>query len=240
MSATLHRYQDSEAMAWACAKFFADQIARRLTTKDTISLGISGGSMPEHLFPKLVKMQVEWSRVHIFWVDERPVPPDHPESNYGKAKIHLLDAAAVPQDNIHRIHGELPPEEAASHYVEEILGYFKTPKNRMPSFDLLYLGIGADAHMGSLFPGQEKIMNTTDIAAALWVPEIDAWRITLLPGAMFAAGQMVFFVSGNEKAEAVRNLFREAYFPLKYPAQILTRNARNIDVFLDEDAASML
>jgi 6-phosphogluconolactonase len=185
-------------------------------------------------------MQVDWSRVHFFWMDERPVAPDHPESNYGQAKKYLFDPASVPAENIHRIHGEDPPEEAAAKYIDEIRRYFKTPANKLPSFDLLYFGIGADAHMGSLFPGQEKIMNTSDIAAALWVPSINSWRITLLPGAMFAAGQMVFFLCGKEKAQAVRTLFREAYFPLKYPAQILTRNARNIDVFLDEDAGSLL
>jgi 6-phosphogluconolactonase len=110
----------------------------------------------------------------------------------------------------------------------------------MPHFDLVHRGMGPDAHTASLFPGEPLIDDRERIAAAVFVPKFNQWRVTLLPGALLAARHTVFLVAGEDKAEAVRAVFHEEYDPKKYPAQIASHHGRGVTWFLDESAAKLM
>jgi 6-phosphogluconolactonase len=172
------------------------------------------------MFEQFAEMPMPWDRVHIFWVDERGVPPDHPQSNYGMARAAWLGPARVPQENIHRIEAELPPGEAAHRYVQDIRTFFGLESGELPRFDVIHRGIGPDAHTASLFPGEPLIEDHTGIAAAVWVEKLAQWRITLLPGVLSRARHTAMLVLGGDKAAALRNVMREPFAPLRYPAQI--------------------
>jgi 6-phosphogluconolactonase len=240
MSVPWQKFPTPEAAAEACCRRVASTLEETLSGQEIVTFAVSGGSTPKLLFQRLVASGVPWKRVHLFWVDERCVPPASAESNFRLAEEHLLVAARVPRGNIHRIHAELMPDHAARHYSEEIRDFFGLQTGEMPQFDVVQLGLGSDAHTGSLFPGEPLIENREGIAAAVYVESLKKWRVTLLPGALTAAKHSVFLVAGADKAQAVRNVLHAAYDPMNYPAQIVTHHSRRASWFLDEDAASLL
>jgi len=178
-----------------------------------------------------------WDRVHLFWVDERAVAPDSEASNYKLAYDHLIAPAGIRERNVHRIHGELEPREAARLYTAEIRRYFELGSTELPRFDVVHRGVGPDGHTASLFPGNELLDNHDDIAAPVFAPQFNQWRITLLPGVLKAARNTVVLAAGADKAEAVRAVFQDSYDPKKWPAQIARDQAH---WFLDRAAAAKL
>ena len=201
------------------------------------TLAISGGSTPKLMFEEMAKARFDWDRVHLFWVDERGVPPTDPQSNYKLAKETLLDAVNFPQANVHRIEAEREPELAARVYAAEIRRFFQLGEGELPRFDVIHQGIGPDAHTASLFPGQPLIEDQKNLAAAVYVEKFQQWRITLLPGVLRAARHTVMLVAGEDKAETMRLVLHELYNPIKYPAQIVNGDGRNVLWFLDRAAA---
>jgi 6-phosphogluconolactonase len=178
--------------------------------------------------------------VHFFWVDERCVPPDDDQSNFKLASDTLLRPAGVPHTNIHRVHGELTPEEAAIHYLQEIQTFFELAEHELPVIDVVHRGMGPDAHTASLFPGEALIQNRTGIAAAVWVEKMKSHRVTLLPGVLLKARNTVLQVAGADKAEALHSVLQGPEDPMQFPCQIGTRNSANAVWFLDEAAAGRL
>lgn len=225
--------------AQACAQFVLERLAAALAATAKATLAISGGSTPKLLFGDLAKAGFDWSSVHIFWVDERCVPPDDSQSNYKLANETLLQAARIPPENIHRIYGELPPEEGAGRYVADIKTFFALRHGAMPVFDVLHRGMGPDAHTASLFPGEPLIGNQSDVAAHVWVEKMKMDRVTLLPGVLRAAKDTVLQVSGADKAEAVQQVLKEPEDVFRYPCQIASRGG-NAVWFLDRAAAANL
>lgn len=222
-----------------CSRFILDTLTDTLGTSARATLAISGGSTPKLLFAELAKAAFDWSKVHIFWVDERCVPPTDPQSNYKLANDTLLQAAKIPAANVHRVCGELPPEEGAARYNADIKAFFGLIDGQLPSFDVLHRGMGPDAHTASLFPGEPLISNRSGIAAHVWVEKMKMDRVTLLPGVLLAARNTVLQVSGEEKAEAVRQVLQEPEDPFRYPCQIASRDEKAV-WFLDRAAAAML
>jgi 6-phosphogluconolactonase len=192
------------------------------------------------MFQKLAATRFPWDKVHLFWVDERSVPPTDVASNFKLADDFLIQPAHIPHRNVHRVMGELPPEVAAKRYAGEIREFFGLEGSEMPRFDVVHRGMGPDAHSASLFPGQPLIDDREGIAAAVYVEKFHQWRVTLLPGALMAAKHTVFVVAGDDKAEAVRAVFQEEYDPKKYPAQIAPPQGRGVTWFLDEAAARLM
>jgi 6-phosphogluconolactonase len=141
---------------------------------------------------------------------------------------------------VHRVLAELPPEEAAHRYVEEIGQFFGLREGEVPKFDVVQCGMGADSHTASLFPGSPLIADRTGIAAAVYVDKLKQWRITLLPATLQAAKHTVFLVTGADKAEAVRNVLKGDYDPMRFPAQIVSHHGSDVIWFLDEAAANGL
>lgn len=208
-------------------------ILRLLDEKPRSTLAISGGSSPRPMFEMFARVAFDWSRVDLFWVDERGVPPGDPQSNFKLASELWLKPAGFPQANIHRIQAELEAGAAARLYSEEIRGVFSLNPGELPEFDVIHQGMGPDGHTASLFPGEPLIGDRSGIAAALWVEKMKQWRITLLPGVLLAARHTAMLEAGADKAEALRAVLEGPYDPLEYPAQIV-RNARDVQWFIAE------
>ena len=229
----------AQDVAHDCADFVLQTLAGALANAPIATLAISGGSSPKLLFADIARAAFDWSRVHIFWVDERCVPPTDSQSNFKLANDALLLPAAIPPQNIHRVYGELEPEEGAARYVAEIKAFFGASGAQLPSFDVLHRGMGPDAHTASLFPGEPLIGNRDGIAAHVWVEKMKMDRVTLLPGVLLAAKHTVLQVSGDEKAEAVRQVLTEPEDFFRYPCQIASRDGKAV-WFLDRAAAAKL
>jgi len=237
MNPQRHVFPDASGVAEACALRITGILEEALAGRQFATLAVSGGSTPRLLFAKLAALQFDWSRVHLFWVDERSVPPDDPASNYKLAREGLIVPAHIPERNVHRILGEIAPQEAAQRYSDDIRRFFGLAAGELPQFDVVQCGMGPDAHTASLFPGEPLIDDRQGIAAAVYAAQFSQWRVTLLPGPLLAARQAIYLVSGADKAETLRAVFHEPFEPSKYPAQLIGRNA---EWFLDEAAAGLL
>jgi 6-phosphogluconolactonase len=240
MSVRRHTLPDAKAAAEACAHHIVNILEEVLSGQESATLAVSGGSTPKLLFRKLAATHFPWDKIHIFWVDERCVPPTEDASNYKLADEYLIHPAHIPQRNVHRVYGELSPQAAARRYAADIREFFGLDEGEMPRFDVVHRGMGPDAHSASLFPGEPLIGDREGIAAAVQVEKLHSWRVTLLPGALLAAKHTVFLVAGDDKAEAVRSVFQEEYDPMKYPAQIASHHGRAVTWFLDQAAARLL
>lgn len=239
MSIHWHTYSSAEAAAEACSRHLLPVLEAALGGKSNATIAISGGTTPKLLFQHLAKARFDWSRVHLFWVDERAVPPTDAESNYRLADEHFIRPAHFPHRNVHRIHGELRPDKAAQQYTHDIAAFFGLQDGELPHFDVIHLGMGADAHTASLFPGDPLIDDREHIAEAVYVEKLAKFRITLAPGVLLAAKHVVLLTAGQDKAEAVKAVFEGPFEPLKYPAQIVSHHCRHLTCFLDKDAASL-
>lgn len=222
-----------EQTAQECADYIADKLRNGRGM-----LAISGGNTPKAMFGILAKSGLDWNRVHVFFVDERCVPPDNDASNYKMAKAALFDPSGIAASNVHRIFGELDPAAAAAKYVEEIREGFGLKEKELPVFDVLHRGMGEDAHTASLFPGEPLIANRTEIAANVWVEKLKMARVTLLPGVLLAAKSTVLQVAGSDKAEPMYNVLYGPEDPKQYPCQIGTRENSRAVWFADEAAAA--
>jgi 6-phosphogluconolactonase len=232
--------EDGPAAAEACAHYILGILKETLATRDYATLALSGGSTPKLLFERMAAAKFKWHGVHLFWVDERPVPPDDARSNYKLAEDFLIGPAGIPKEQVHRIRAELHPAAAVDMYIEEIRRFFKLQPLEMPKFDVIQRGMGADGHTASLFPAQPLISDRKNIAAAVQVEKLMQWRITLLPGALLAALRTAVLVAGEDKAPAVRSVFEEPFDPKKYPAQLGLRDGKETVWFLDRAAAKLL
>ena len=231
---------DPRAAAAACAQHISALLEQALASEEQATLAVSGGSTPKLLFQSMVAAGFPWQRVHLFFVDERSVPPNDPESNYHLANENLITPAHIPPDQVHRIHADIKPEAAAQQYVDDIRNFFGLEEGELPHFDVVQCGMGPDAHTASLFPGEASIEDREHIAGAVYVQKMAKWRVTLLPGALLAAKNTVFLVTGADKAPAVGDVFHQEFDPKHYPAQLISRQGRRVTWFLDQAAAAEL
>ncbi len=228
-----------EEAADECARDILSTLAETVKTRDRGTIAISGGNTPRLLFSRMAQTAFDWFKIHFFWVDERCVPPDDKQSNYKLANETLLAPAQIPAANIHRICGELPPQEASQRYNREIKSFFNLSDGELPIFDVLHRGMGPDAHTASLFPGTPLVNDRQGIATNVWVEKMKMDRITLLPGVLLAARHTVLQVAGDDKANALREVLKSPEDFTKYPCQIASRDER-ATWFLDRAAASKL
>ena len=239
MSVHRHSYPTQQEAAESCAKHIVTRLDEALSGEGNATLAVSGGSSPVPMFQYLARADLDWNQVHLFWVDERAVPPTSPQSNFKLADENLIRPARIPRRNVHRIAAELRPEAAAKRYADEIREFFGLDEGELPHFDIVHRGMGPDAHTASLFPGEPLLDDREGIAAAVYVEKLGQWRITLLPGVLLAARHTVMLVTGGEKASAIRAVFNEDYDPKLYPAQMVSHHGRQCGWFLD-DAANAL
>jgi 6-phosphogluconolactonase len=223
---------DESAAAEACAQHVLAILGEAVRANGRATLAVSGGSSPKRLFARMAAAKFDWRGVHIFWVDERCVPPTDGASNYKMVKEYLIDPAGIPETQVHRVAGEIAPEEAARRYADEIRRFFGLAESELPRFDALHRGVGPDAHTASLFPGDPLIDDRAGIAAATFAAKFQQWRVTLLPGVLLAAMHTVVYAPGPDKAEALGHVFGEEYDPKKYPSQIGIRDGGEMTWFL--------
>ncbi len=229
--ARVSRYPDAVAAAEACGAHILSLLESAMAAAPA-SLAISGGTSPRLMFQYFARTPFRWDRVQLFWVDERCVPPDHPQSNFKLANDTWLSPVKFPERNIHRVRTELPPEEAARVYADEIQGVLGVPK-----FDVLHRGMGADGHTASLFPGEPLIQDRSGLTAMVRMPATGQARVTLLPRVLEVARNTVMLVTGADKARPLTAVLRGPYDPMKYPAQIAADQAV---WFVDQAAAALL
>lgn len=224
----LKRFPDAHAAAIACGQEIVRLLRATIGARDTATLAISGGTSPKIMFEWFAQESgFDWSKVNIFWVDERCVPPDDPESNYKLA--HDAWLKSVPAANVHRVKTELPPDEAAKDYAEVI-------KPFLP-FDVIHRGMGADAHTASLFPGDPLI---NDVTSLVGVARRAITRITLMPSVLESAKHTVILATGADKAAPLVSIVRCPHEPMQYPAQIGALDPLTATWFIDNAAAAQL
>jgi 6-phosphogluconolactonase len=240
MSVRWFSYPDPKSATEACAHHVLARLEEALSGRPSATLAVSGGATPRALFEALAGSPFDWERVHLFWVDERAVPPTDSHSHYRLAAECFLAPARFPRRNVHRIEGELMPDVAARRYVTAIRDFFGLEEGEIPHLDVIHRGLGADASTASLFPGEPLIEDRERIAAAVYLEKLAQWRITLLPGVLLAARHTVFLATGANKAEAVRAVFHEPYDPRQYPAQMASHHGRGVAWFLDQAAAGLM
>ena len=234
-----------DAHARAAAERIVEHCRRTLAENDTCSLCLTGGRTARLVYEALATeafaRRVEWPRVEVFWGDERCVPPDHADSNYGMAAATLLKNVPIPGDNIYRMKGELPPEEAATLYGQMLKERFGDPSQ--PGFDLLLLGMGDDCHTLSLFPRTAAIDEAKHRCVANFVPKLDggkgAWRITLSAPFANRSQEVLAMVAGAEKAAAVREFLEGDADPHDCPMKLIDPVAGRFTLLLDAAAAGM-
>lgn len=205
------------AAAEACAQEMLSLIGAARATHSRAAVALSGGSSPKPMFDKMAASNFDWTDVHIFFVDERCVPPSDAASNYKMAKEHLLDPARIPAVQVHRILGEIEPAESARQYADELLAFFG---ERIPRFDVIHRGMGPDAHTASLFPGDPLIEDHAGATAATYATKFNQWRVTLLPAVLLAARHTLVLAPGEDKSEALAHVFGRERDENKYPSQI--------------------
>jgi 6-phosphogluconolactonase len=240
-------YPDPEALSRAAADQFVEIANNAVQNRGIFSVALSGGTTPQQLYRLLgsepFSEQVDWSKTHIFWGDERCVPPDHSESNYHRAQEALLNHIPIPDENVHRIQAELPPEQAAEEYEETLLRFFSSltdeEERNQASFDLILLGMGDDGHTASLFPGTAVVHEETFWVRAHYVDKLVAWRVTLTPAILDRARHITFLVSGAAKSYTLQRVLYGAYLPDRYPAQVIRADNGEILWLVDEAAASL-
>lgn len=243
---TVKTYADAGQLAEAAAEHFVACAQAAVDARGRFSVALAGGSTPRAMYARLAQEdwveRVDWMVTHVFWGDERAVPQEDADSNYRMAKEVLLDHVPIPEQNVHRISGELAPAAAATQYEAALRRYFSSYTLAdgpvTAKFDLVLLGMGEDGHTASLFPGSEIIREARHWVAAYYVEKLEAWRISLTPAAINAARQVTFIVQGREKAQRLQQVLYGPYQPDKLPAQIV-RPAGRLLWMVDEAAAGL-
>jgi 6-phosphogluconolactonase len=237
--------QSPGAVAYDAASAFMRLSKQAAAIGQPFRTALSGGSTPKLLYRQLTsdafRGEIPWERIQFFFGDERWVPHDHPDSNYRLAEDELFSKVPVNRDNILPVPTEgLGPEDAAAQYEQTIRRVFGTPQDQVPSFDLIFLGMGEDGHIASLFPHTAALHESHRLVVAHFVDKLNTYRITLTPAVLNTAANVILMVTGTGKAGALKHVLEGDYDPDTFPAQLL-RNALGRVVWLvDKDAASAL
>lgn len=240
----VHVFPDPEEVARGSARLFVDYAWQAIAKHGQFMVALSGGTTPKRMFQLLAsdqfKGQVDWAKVHVFWSDERAVPPTSAESNYGMARRELLIRVPIPEGNVHRMEAEKPSIGRAAHEYEEVLRkYLDLDDRGFPRFHVIYLGIGQDGHTASLFPGGRVTRQTSRWVSTPMVTKLSMRRMTLTLPVLDAAMRVVFLVVGPEKAEILREVLQGKADP-PYPAQLVQPRHHGIKTFLVDKAAAAL
>jgi 6-phosphogluconolactonase len=236
-------YPDTNTLSQQAAQFIVRLANESIVTRGRFSIALSGGSTPKVLYGLLgsepYRDQIDWSKVDIFWSDERCVPPDSADSNYRMAREVLLNRVPLSSQQVHRMPADQPDRDAAAQaYTHEMRQSFGT--GDIPHFDLIQLGMGPEGHTASLFPHQSSLHEQQRLVMYVNVPKPPPPRLTFTPPILNAARHVLFLVTGAEKADAVQAVLEGDYNPEEYPAQIVRPASGEVVWMLDEAAAGKL
>ncbi len=242
MNPELRIFHNLEKLSRHAANLFVEQSRRSIIERNRFLATLNGGSTPTRLFQLLATDfcdKVDWSKTHIFWGDERCVPPDDAGSSYGQARDALLSHVSIPDSNIHRIKGELEPIHASEDYAR-VLKDFAEDGIGVPRFDLIYLGMGEDGHTASLFPGSLVNISEPALPVTAHYQDRPANRVTLTPLVFNSARMVIFMATGEKKAIPLAEVLSDRYNPELYPAQRINPKDGELIWLVDEDAAGRL
>lgn len=238
----LEIYDNPQELAWAAASRFASLAEQSIAERGTFTVALSGGSTPKAMFSLLAQSpfaaSLPWAEIQFFWGDERCVPPDHPDSNFRMTMETLLSKVAASPEKIFRIPAEDDDHHrAAERYATTLQQTFNS---ETPQFDLVFLGMGADGHTASLFPGTKALRATNQTVVANFVEKLNSWRITLTATTITNARNVSFLVAGEDKAATLRDVLEGKYQPEIYPSQLIRPVNGSLLWMLDEAAAGLL
>jgi 6-phosphogluconolactonase len=241
MEREIHIYPTSSELIHAVAGKIVGAIQQAVQHNGTCSIALVGGNTPREVYALLATMpyqsRVNWNYVYLFWGDERTVPPNHPESNFGMVQRTLLAHIPIPKANVHRMLGELTPHLAAAEYTAALRRLFK---QNLPRFDLILLGLGQDGHTASLFPGTDALEEKDQPAVAVLDPALNTYRVTLTFPVINAAREVVFLVSGRNKAAIVQRVMGVKYPTKELPATMVQPDHGVLHWMLDAEAAELI
>lgn len=241
MDAEIIIVTDAEALAHRAAEQFASLAREAVDSRGRFSVTLSGGSTPGQLYARLAedpfRGQIPWEHIHLFWGDERCVPPGDAGSNYRMAEEILISQVPIPPENVHRLRGELAPQVAALTYERELQDFFCGPR---PRFDLVLLGLGEDGHTASLFPSSPLLAEKERLVApaTAFYQDRPSERVTLTLPAINSGRQILFLVAGSAKAAMVKAVLEGPED--QYPAQWVQPTAGQLSWLVDAAAASGL
>ena len=231
-------FNNLESLSLAAAEMFADLANQAIASRGRFCVALSGGNTPRRLHEILantpIRDQIRWESVYVFWGDERCVPADDSRSNALMARKTLLDHVPVPASHIHPIQGDLSPALAAAQYEAELREFFG---DQTPIFDLILLGLGDNAHTASLFPHTPVLDEKERWVKEVYVAEQGMYRVTLTTPLINRANEVIFLVSGADKASALQRVLEGAYQPHELPAQLIRPNGAH-PIWLVDKAAS--
>jgi 6-phosphogluconolactonase len=237
---------DGGAIAKRAAQEFVQAGASAVREKKVFNVALAGGSTPKALYGLLVNdpalcSQVPWDKMHLFFGDERHVPPDHPDSNFRMATEAMISKSPLKPAQVTRIKGEYPDtEQAALEYEKALREYFKLKDGDYPRFDLVLAGMGNEGHTLSLFPGTKALHADGRIVVRNWIGKLYTERITLTAPAASNSAEIIFMVTGADKAPALKAVLEGPFEPEQLPAQALQPKNGKLLWLVDAAAGSML
>ena len=235
-------YPDRSSFIDGAANFIVDRAAHAIAERGRFTIVLSGGGTPRPVYARLASAdyhdRIEWSKVHVFFGDERCVLPDEAHSNFHMAREALLDHVPLLPDQIHRMQGEIDPAQSALSYEQEIQRLFRT--SAFPTFDLICLGLGDNGHTASLFPGTASLREKERWIVPQYVEVLTSWRVTFTAPLINAARHSAFLVEGAGKAEMLRRVLEGPYQPDVLPAQMIQPVNGELHWLIDAAAAAKL
>jgi 6-phosphogluconolactonase len=237
---------DTDALAARAAQHFVELAEAAVAAQGRVRIAISGGSTPKAAFKLLAdparpwRERMPWQKLELFWVDERCVPPDDPDSNYRMAREAMLDLVPLAPERVHRMEGELEPDAAAARYESLLRNAFRLEGADTPRFDIIALGMGPDGHTASLFPHTAALGETGRLVVANHVQNKDAWRVTLTWPVINQGASVFFLIGGADKAEILSRVFTGPRDTDTFPSQLIRPASDILTLILDKAAAALL
>lgn len=238
-------FNNSSELAEELANEFQKYVKKLAETNKQVNIALSGGSSPAPFYRRLGRYnaidsrKINWEIIHFFWGDERCVPPNHEDSNYGLAKKYFLRALNVPEENIHRIKGERIPSEEAQAYSDYLMSNVPL-RNNYPAFDWIFLGIGEDGHVASIFPDQMTLLFSDKLCETAIHPQTKQERITMTGKVLINAHRITFIITGESKKQLLKEIIDQDPVAKAYPANYIKPVRGKMDWYLDRQAAILL
>jgi 6-phosphogluconolactonase len=238
----IHTFPDATQLAQAAARSIVEFGLEKIGAQGRFTLVLSGGGTPAatyRLLPELAESKrLDWTKVFLLFGDERCVPPEHPDSNFGMVQRTIIDQIDIPDRNVLPMLCTVSPEDAALAYEDQLRELLTDQWDGR--LDLILLGLGSDAHTASLFPGSKVLEENSRLVLPSYVEKLDSWRLTLTPVAINSVERAYFLVQGDSKAEAVRHIFMNPHDPQRWPAHVVQPEGGQVVWFMDQAAASRL
>jgi len=242
-------FSDNERLARGACDYLLERVLSYARQQEVVHIAFSGGSTPKVMFEYMVSdlyiTRFPWKQLYLYFVDERMVPPNHPDSNYHMFQEATQGKIPLAPEQLIRINGELVPSKSAELYQTAIQNSFHIHSSHLlsldevtiPVFDIIQLGMGDDGHTASLFPYTEGIKVQDEIVIANYVPKFDKWRVTLTAAVIQHAKEVFFLIAGSGKAQVLKEVLEGDFQPERYPTQLITSAREQLTFLLDKDAA---